>query len=44
MKIWKLDFTLEGLNNTGKDTLGEHIGIEFIDFGDDFLSAKIACG
>jgi 1,4-dihydroxy-2-naphthoyl-CoA hydrolase len=41
MKIWKQEFTLEGLNTTSKNTIGEHIGIEFIDFGDDFISAKM---
>ncbi len=41
MKIWKQDFTLEGLNSVSTNTLGTHIGIEFSDFGDDFLSATM---
>jgi 1,4-dihydroxy-2-naphthoyl-CoA hydrolase len=41
MKIWKQDFTLEGLNNSSENTLGSHIGIEFTDFGDDFLVATM---
>jgi hypothetical protein len=30
MLIWKSKFTLEALNSISKDTLVEHIGIEFI--------------
>jgi 1,4-dihydroxy-2-naphthoyl-CoA hydrolase len=41
MRIWKTEFTLEGLNQSGANTLGEHIGIEFIDAGDDFLTARM---
>jgi 1,4-dihydroxy-2-naphthoyl-CoA hydrolase len=41
MKIWKTDFTLEGLNQSGANTIGEHIGIEFISGGDDFLTARM---
>lgn len=41
MKIWKNDFTLEGLNNGGKNCMVEHLGIEIIDFGDDYLTAKM---
>ena len=41
MKIWKNDFTLEGLNNSGKNCMVEHLGIEIIDFGDDYLTAKM---
>lgn len=41
MKIWKHELTLEGLNASGRGTIGEHIGIEFVDFGDDFLVAKM---
>lgn len=39
--IWKTDFNLEGLNNTGQDTMVSHIGIEFTDFGDDYLVARM---
>ena len=41
MKIWKQEFNLEGLNNISANTLGTHIGIEFNDFGDDFISATM---
>jgi 1,4-dihydroxy-2-naphthoyl-CoA hydrolase len=41
MKIWKQDFTLEGLNASSVGTIGSLIGIEFIEFGDDFLRAKM---
>lgn len=41
MKIWKQDFSLDGINNMGKNTLVSHIGIEFIEIGDDYLKAKM---
>ena len=41
MKIWKHEPSLEGLNASGRGTIGEHLGLEFIDFGDDFLVAKM---
>lgn len=41
MKIWKMDVTLEGLNQRGKNTMGDHLGIEFIEIGDDFLIARM---
>jgi len=33
--------SLEGLNNTSKNTLVEHLGIEFIEIGDDYIKAKM---
>jgi 1,4-dihydroxy-2-naphthoyl-CoA hydrolase len=41
MKIWKRDFSIESLNDTGKNTIGDLIGIRFTDFGDDFLEATM---
>lgn len=41
MAIWKTAFTLEGLNSTSKDTIGELLGIEFTAFGDDYLEARM---
>ena len=41
MKIWRQEFNLESLNASGSNTIGSHIGIEFIEFGDDFLKAKM---
>ncbi len=40
-KIWKQDFTLEGLNAINRGTLGEHLGIEFLDFGEDYIRARM---
>lgn len=33
--------TLEMLNNMNKNTIVEHIGIEYTDKGDDFIAAKM---
>lgn len=41
MKIWKNDFTLQFLNEMSKNTMGEYIGIEFTEFGDDYITAKM---
>ena len=36
MQIWKTqNITLEALQNNSKNTLVEHLGIEFIEIGDD---------
>lgn len=40
-KIWKQSFTIENLNTISKNTLVENLGIEFTEFGDDFLTAKM---
>jgi len=39
--IWKQTFTLEGLNNTSANTMVEHLGIKFTEFGDDYLCAQM---
>ena len=39
--IWKHDFQLEALNATGQNTMVEHIGIEFTEYGDDYLTARM---
>ncbi|MCH2082428.1 MAG: hotdog fold thioesterase [Saprospiraceae bacterium] len=39
--IWKQTMSLEGLNNTSKNTLVEHLGIEFIEIGEDYIKAKM---
>ncbi len=36
---WKQQFTLDTLNQTGRKTMVEHLGIEFTGFGEDFLEA-----
>lgn len=41
MRIWKQNFSLEGVNNMSHNTLVSHIGIEFIEIGDDYLKAKM---
>jgi len=41
MKIWKQEATLEGLNNMSASTLVEHLGIEHVEIGDDYLIAKM---
>lgn len=39
--IWQQTFTLEGINQISQRTLVEHLGIEFIAFGDDYLTARM---
>lgn len=39
--IWKQTFNIEGLNNLSANTLVQHLGIEFTEVGDDFLTARM---
>ena len=39
--IWKTTPTLEVMNNIGKGSMSDHVGIEFVASGDDFLTAKM---
>ncbi len=41
MSIWIDGVTLEALNAGGKDTMGEHLGMEFTEIGDDYLKATM---
>jgi len=41
MQIWTRPFTVEALNARSTDTLVAHIGIEYIDIGDDFIKARM---
>lgn len=41
MKIWKQEFTLEGLNNMSMNTLVENFDIKFVEYGDDYLVAEM---
>lgn len=42
MGIWfKKDLSLADLAGLGKGTMGEHIGIEWAQLGEDFLSARM---
>ena len=39
--IWKREFTLENLNEFTKNTMVEHLDIEFTRIGDDFICATM---
>lgn len=41
MTVWKTQTTLEQLKEMSKGTLIEHLGIEFLEIGDDHLKAKM---
>lgn len=39
--IWKRDFSLEDINRFAKESIVEHVGIEFVEKGDDFITATM---
>ena len=39
--IWHTPLTLSDVNQRALDTLSHYLGIEFIDVGDDFLTARM---
>ncbi|MDM0111669.1 hotdog fold thioesterase [Variovorax sp. J22R133] len=41
MSIWQKPISLEALNASGVNTAVSHLGIEFTEFGDDFLRARV---
>lgn len=41
MILWKTKTTLDQLKELSKKTLVEHLGIEFLEIGDDYLKAKM---
>ena len=42
MRIWlDKNISVESLTPFGKGTMSEHLGIEWLDLGDDFLKAKM---
>lgn len=41
MAIWFREYTLQELNHLMVDTLITHVGIEFVEIGDDFLRARM---
>ncbi len=41
MILWKTKTTLAQLKELSKNTLVEHLGIEFLEIGDDYLKAKM---
>ncbi len=41
MAVWKKKFELDGLPSFLKDTIDAHLGIEYLEIGDDFLVARM---
>lgn len=41
MSIWQIEMSLSALNMRSKNTMAEYLGIDFIEFGNDFLIAKM---
>ena len=41
MRIWKQDIDLAALTAASANTAVSHLGIEFVEVGDDFLSARV---
>ena len=41
MSIWFRQFTLDEVRKFQHDTMGEHLGIEIVDIGPDYLEAKM---
>ena len=41
MPIWRTPTTLEAIQGRARNTLLEHLGIEFLEIGDDFLKARM---
>jgi len=41
MSIWKQEISLRSTQERSANTMVDHLGIEFIDFGDDYLTAKM---
>jgi 1,4-dihydroxy-2-naphthoyl-CoA hydrolase len=41
MAIWHLKPTIENLRDRSKGTLVDHIGIEFLEIGEDYIKAKM---
>lgn len=41
MKIWHFDFTLADLITRGQNSMSDHLAIEFIEMGDDYLMARM---
>lgn len=41
MKIWQTELNVEVANERAKGSMSEHLGIEFVACGDDYLIAKM---
>jgi uncharacterized protein (TIGR00369 family) len=39
--IWKQAITVEGLNANSANTVDSHLGVEFIEVGEDFIRARV---
>lgn len=39
--MWKTNPTLESLNDIGRGSLSEHLGIEFTEVGSDYIKARM---
>ncbi len=39
--IWKRPVTVEMLTARSRDTAVQHLGIEFLEIGDDFIRARV---
>ncbi len=39
--MWKIQATVDQLQEMSKNTLIEHLGIEYLEIGDDYLKAKM---
>ena len=44
MSIWFREFTIDEIRALERDTMGEHIGIEVVKIGPDFLEARMPVG
>ena len=41
MGIWKMQLTLDQLKERARNTMVEYLGIEFLEIGDDYLTARM---
>ena len=41
MAIWKQELSIEALNRVSANTAVSHLGVEFLEVGDDWLSARV---
>jgi 1,4-dihydroxy-2-naphthoyl-CoA hydrolase len=41
MPIWTRPISIEALTASHKDTAPEHLGLEFLEVGDDFITARV---
>jgi 1,4-dihydroxy-2-naphthoyl-CoA hydrolase len=41
MRIWFRDYDLEELNAIARDNMVSHLGIEFVEIGEDYLKARM---